>query len=205
MSDIHPGPCPPEGCPPGTEIDCIEVNKVFDFCFNSNTQDVNFPIPSSCGTVPAGSTAEASITSVDCKTHSVTPIANSGGFAHVTIIVTVTVSITITAPDGTTLCTFSGTYSFHETVTLCAPDGVTVTCNSPNGAILLSVIMPDEVRSTVAVCLLIQSMALVKIMVPTYGYCIPSECEVLPFPPFDCPPASLFPPQCVVPPPDVRC
>jgi hypothetical protein len=199
---IVPGPCPPEGCPPPTEIDCIEVNKVYDFCFQTETREnICFAIPSSCGTVPTGSTATATVTSVSCTTQSIAPITGSGGFANVTLLITVTESITITAPDGTTLCTFTGQFFFFKTVTLCAPTGVTIDCTAPATSVGPCVIIAGEVCCTVNICLLIESTALVKILVPTYGFCVPAPCVVSPSPPFACPPSPLFPPQCAVVPP----
>jgi len=199
---VTPGPCPEEGCPPPTEIDCIEVTKVYDFCFQTDTREnICFAIPSSCGHVPPGSTAAGSVTSVSCTTQSITPIANSGGFANVTLLVTVMESITLTAPDGATICTFTGQFFYLKTVTLCAPSGVSITCTAPATAVGPCVIIAGDVCCTVNICLLIESNALVKLLVPTYGFCLPAPCVVSPSPPFSCPPSPLFPPQCVVPPP----
>ena len=199
---VTPGPCPPEGCPPPTAIDCIEVTKVFDFCFQTETRDpVCFDIPASCGEVPAGSTAMGTITTVSCTTQTITPIPHSGGFANVTLLITATGTVTIKAPDGTTLCTFTGMLTFFKTVTLCAPDGVTIGCSAPATSVGPCAIVNGEVCCTVNLCLLIQSTAVVKLLVPTYGYCVPAPCVVLPTPPFTCPPSPLFPPQCTPVPP----
>jgi hypothetical protein len=196
-SPIVPGPCPSTGCPPPTEIVCIEVTKVYDFCFQSESREnICFPIPASCGTVPPGTTATGTVTSVTCSTQSISPIPSQPGFANVTLLITVTESLTLTAPDGTTLCTFSGQFFFLKTVTLCAPTGVSVTCSAPASAVGPCVIIGSEVCCTVNICLLIQSAALVKLLVPSYGFCVPAPCVVAPSPPFPCPPSPLFPPQC---------
>jgi hypothetical protein len=65
------------------------------------------------------------------------------------------------------------------------------------------VIIGGQVCCPVNLCLLIQSTALVKLLVPTYGFCVPAPCVVSPSPPFPCPPSPLYPPQCPVvnPPP----
>ncbi len=202
---VVPGPCPPEGCPPPTEIDCIEVTKVFDFCFQTETlSNECFPIPASCGTVPPGSTVSSKVTSVTCTTMSVTPIPNSGGFANVSLLIVATESITLTSPSGTVLCTFTDTITFFKTVTLCAPDGVHIDCSAPATAVGPCAIVDGAVCCTVNLCLLIQSTAVVKILVPTFGFCVPAPCVVLPTPPFVCPPSPLFPPQCTPVPPTVR-
>lgn len=194
---VSPGPCGSGGCPAPTEIDCIEVTKVYDFCFQSESRDqCNFMIPENCGFIPPGTTAMGTITAVDCSTQAITPISDSGGFANVTLLVTVTVGITLTGPDGSTLCTFSGQFFFFETVTLCAPAGVNVTCTAPATAVGPCAIIGNQVCCPINLCLLIQSVALVKLLVPTYGFCVPAPCVVSPFPPFACPPSPLFPPQC---------
>ena len=201
---VTPGPCGSGGCPAPTEIDCIEVTKVYDFCFQTESRENScFPVPASCGTVPTGSSATGSVSQVECTTQSITPIANSGGFANVTLLVTVTVGLTITAPDGSTLCSFDGQFFFFATVTLCAPEGVSVGCSAPATSVGPCVIIGGQVCCPVNLCLLIQSTALVKLLVPTYGFCVPAPCVVSPSPPFACPPSPLYPPQCPVvnPPP----
>ena len=199
---VVPGPCPPEGCPPPVEIVCIETTKVYDFCFATQTQDmVCIPIPAACGTPPAGTTVTATVSAVDCTVMSITPIPGSGGFANVMLLVQVMLSITLVRPNGTTLCTFTASFSFMRTVTLCAPTGVTIRCEAPATAVGPAVIVGSEVCMTVTLCLLIESVATVKLLVPSYGFCVPAPCVVSPSPPFVCPPSPLFPPQCTVVPP----
>jgi len=201
MADVvAPGSYVDGGCPAPTEIDCISVTKVYDFCFLTETRDgLCFAIPAACGTVPTGSVATGTVTSVTCSTQSITPITGSGGFANVTLLVTVMLSFTIKNPAGTTLCTFSGEFSFFKTVTLCAPTGVSITCEAPATAVGPVVIISGEVCAVVSICLLIESVAMVKLLVPTYGFCVPAPCVVAPSPPFTCPPSPLYPPQCPFP------
>lgn len=200
MADqVSPGPCGTAGCPAPTEIDCIEVTKVYDFCFQNETRENTcFTIPENCGPIPTGSTASGTVSQVDCTTQSITPIKDSGGFANVTLLVTASVALTITGPDGSKLCAFGGQFFFFETVTLCAPTGVSVTCTAPATAVSPCVIIGGQVCCPVNLCLLIQSTALVKILVPTYGFCVPAPCVVAAAPPFSCPPSPLFPPQCPI-------
>jgi hypothetical protein len=196
---VAPGFCGFFNDPAPTEIDCLSVTKVYDFCFQTETRDgLCFAIPAACGTVPTGSVATGSVTSVTCSTQSITPIPNSGGFANATLLVTVVLSFTITA-SGTTICTFSGEFSFFKTVTLCAPTGVSITCEAPATGVGPAVIISGEVCAVVNICLLIESVATVKRLVPTYGFCVPAPCVVAPSPPFSCPPSSLYPPQCPIP------
>ncbi len=200
---VVPGPCHPDcGCPPPTEIDCIEVTKVYDFCFQTDTETQPFSIPASCGTIPVGSTAAATVTSVACTAQTIAPISGSGGFANVTMLIAVTESITITSPSGTAVCTFTGEFWYMKTITLCAPAGTAVTCSAPNTSVTAIVVASaGEVVTTTMICLLTEATALVKLLVPTYGFCVPAPCVVLPTPPLSCPPSPLFPPQCPVPTP----
>jgi hypothetical protein len=198
--EIVPGPYP-ESCPPPTQIDCIEVTKVYDFCFLSQTKSpLLFAIPPTCGVVPSGTTGSATVSSVSCTTVSVVPIGTTG-FANVTILVTVDLNITLTAPDGSTVCTFPGSFNFFETVVLCAPSGTTITCESPSSLISGGTLVNNEVAFIANICVLIESVATVKLLVPTFGFCVPAPCVVAPAPPFACPPTPLYPPQCQFPPP----
>ncbi len=206
MADqVVPGPYP-DGCPPPIVVDCIEVTKVYDFCFSTVTRDnLCFPIPATCGVLPAGTTCTVSVTSVSCSTVSSTPILNASGvptgFANVTLLITVELSISLISPSGVTICTFCGTFSFFQTIVLCAPDGTSITCESPSNAVGSCVIIGSDVCSIVTICLLIESVATVKLLVPTFGFCTPAPCVVAPSPPFACPPSPLYPAQCVFPPP----
>ena len=205
MADqVVPGPCPPTGCPAPTFIDCVQVTKVYDFCFQ--TLDVNhqvFEIPSSCLPLPSGATATGVVSSVTCTAQTITPILTSSGtptgFANVTLFVTATITFTITNSSGATVCTFSGFVTNFTTVVLCAPTGVTVTCQAPSSSVGPCVIMGDDLICPVLICLLIESVATVNLLVPTYGFCTPAPCVVSPTPPFSCPPSQLFPAQCVTP------
>ena len=194
---LGPGPCPPEGCPPPVEVVCVEATKVFDFCFSTLTQDmVRIPVEPCCAAPPAGTAAEVFVEAVDCTVEGVTPVAGSGGFANVLLLIEVTLDIALVRPDGSTLCSFSGGFSFLRTFTLCVPEGASVRCEAPTGSAGSAAVVGQEVRATVSLCLLLESVATVKLLVPSYGYCVPAPCVALPSPPFVCPPSPLFPPAC---------
>lgn len=200
-SSIIPGPCPSAGCPPPTEIVCIETTKVYDFCFQVERRDnVCFALPESCHPA-AGATISCAITSIDCHEISRAPLTTGGGFYNVTFLLTVTATINIFNPGATDpTCTFTASFSFTKTATLCTPDGTDTTCEVPSFACGPCVITPaHQVCCTFVLCVLLESVATVKLLVPAYGFCVPAECvEVSPeFP--ECPPTSLFPPQCTPP------
>ncbi len=203
---IIPGPCPPGGCPPPTEIVCIETSKVYDFCFqNERRENVCFNLPENCSPT-ADATVVCSITNVNCVEAGRVPLTTPG-FFNVTLLITVSATICITNPPAiypTCTCDFPVSFSFTKTVTLCAPDGTVVNCTVPAYGCGPCILTPSrQVCCTFSLCLLVETNATVKLLVPAYGFCVPAECvQVSPeFP--ECPPTDLFPPQCTPPsPPD---
>jgi hypothetical protein len=192
MSDqVTPGPCPTTGCPPPTEIDCIQVTKVYDFCFQADT------IPNVCAPLcmPAETVASITCTVTDCDCDLVgTPVpASTPGFVEATFLITCTVVFTLTSSSGNT-CTTSTTASFIKTVVLCGPAGTAQSCTVVNESCSQPAIIGTTVCTTVSICVIYQSTAYVALLVPTYGFCTPAPCSTAPLLP--CPPSSLFPPQC---------
>jgi len=205
INQIIPGPC--DGpCPEPTEIVCIETLKVYDFCFQSDSvENACFPIPAACTPpVPGTVTIECAISSVTSRVINRVPLPTPAptGFARVTIEITVTLSFTLRNADGTVRCTFTAAFPFVKNVALCAPTGtevvVEVVASRCGPCFLLT---GTQVCCEIDLCILIQSRAVVKLLVPAYGFCTPAECVELPKPPLVCPPERLFPRQCILPPP----
>lgn len=205
---IGPGPCPPQGCPPPTQIDCISVTKVYDSCFQTETfNQVCADVPPSCKKIAAtpGTTVSCSVVT-SSATCTVVGLISTGvdDFANATFAVSIPISVTLTSPTGLT-CSFTFPVNFLKTVTLCAPEGTDQVCTIASvscGPCFIALTETDEdekeeaqVCCQVVVCLVLQSTALVQLLVPTYGFCTPAPCSVIGLPP--CPPP--FPPQC--PPP----
>jgi len=192
--EVVPGPCPPTGCPPPTEIVCIQVEKVYDFCFQNEDREACFTLPVTCvPPAPAGSTATCTITSVTCTPGTPVPVPGQPGFVTVGIVFVVAVSITVLNPDGTTRCTFTQNFTFVKTVVLYAPAGTTIQCEVPDFSCGPCAVADTQVCCTLHLCILVQSKALVKLLVPAYGFCVPAQCVVAPKIP--CPPG--YPPQFV--------
>jgi hypothetical protein len=211
---VVPGPCGDCGCPPPSEIDCIEVTKVYDSCyqtetFNSLCSDVphepwgSEPHWCNCRKIAQkpGTVATCAVTATNCSFVSSTP-TGVDDFAAFTFAVTVTLEITLTAQSGAT-CSYTVPVNFLKTVTLCAPTGVSPTCNVSGvacGPCALVVSNPDrcdddsptQVCCQLTVCLVLQTVATVQLLVPSYGFCVPAPCSVLPIGP--CPPS--FPANC---------
>lgn len=181
-----------------TEVVCIETFKVYDFCFQADSREQCFDVTGCPGfPFPPGSTAECEIVGTPtCVEISRTP-PDATGRSNITFAVSATICITIVS-DCEILCQLTKTISFTKTVVLCAPEGTFTDCAVVNSA-CQCVLIGEQVCCSVDVCTVIQSRAVVKLLVPSFGFCIPKECEeVSPAPPVVCPP-ELFPPQC--PPP----
>lgn len=201
---VVPGPCQKHGCPPPTEIVCIETLKVYDFCFqNDSIENACFPIPASCSPpVPANVKIRCSVAGVTSSVLSVSPLSPPApkGFVRVTIQITVNLTFKLLNNDGTTRCIFGASFPFMKTVALCAPKGTDViveVATSRCGPCF--VLNGNQVCCEVDICMLIQSRAVVKLLIPAYGFCTPAECVELPKAPMPCPPIHLFPAQCTAP------
>jgi len=181
------------------EVVCIEVKKVYDFCYKPQEKEITISIPAHDGhpPEPVGTTVKScEVIASACQ--EIARQKRPDGLFNVTILLTVTIAITLLHPDGTE---FSFTHSLGqvETIVLYAPDGTEIQCEAV-GANCHCIILPDlsSVFCTVNICKIIQAKAQVKLLIPSYGFCYPALCEqVPPPPPPPCPP-ELFPPQLVL-------
>ena len=197
QDQVIPGPCDPTyGCPDPTEIVCIETVKVYDFCFQvERRENVCFRLPHACAGARSTDQVECQIHGVECRELSRSPDLENPGFADVTLLVTVTLEFKIVRND-TLVCRFEDSFSFLKTVLLCAPEGTVVQCESTGSRCGPCAVVNGQVCCEVDLCLLIQSKAWVKLLVPSYGFCVPAPCVAVPKPPLVCPPENLFPQQC---------
>lgn len=183
--ELVPGPCPDAGCPAPSQIDCLEVTRVYDFCYDNDVHDsVFFDVPAACGPIPEGSTAAVTVTAVEPSVRQVAAIPAAQGFANATLLVRVRLGIAIAAPDGRLHARLVGEFHYTRTVTLCAPPGATVRCSAPQSVAGPAAVVGRELCTRVSIALLFESSARVKLLVPTYGPCPPAPCVVLADPPF---------------------
>lgn len=184
--------------PQPTRTECIEVLKVYDFCFQSERRDNVCTPLGTCMPTP-GATVTCTITAVDCVEVGRT-VPDASGRANVTLAVTVTYNLEVFAPGATTPeCTFTDLiFAFTKEIRLCAPTtpfATTIMCSVPSFACSCLILGPN-ICCTFDLCIVVQSVAPVKLLVPTFGFCVPAVCEaVSPTPPIVCPP-QLFPAQC---------
>lgn len=197
---VSPGVCPPEGCPPPTEIDCIVVDKVYDSCFQVDDRTRSTIVTTGAlaewptGVFTVGQVVACVLTAgaeISCTEISRVPAGD--GFVTVTILVSV--PVTLTNPNAADE-TVDRTFTFTKTATLCCPTGVEPDCSEStllfcNCVITQVNVGSVEVTCDFQVCLVIKCILTVQLLVPSYGFCVPAPCITLPG---VCPPTP--PPQC---------
>jgi hypothetical protein len=211
---ITPGKCPPSTptgggplvCPDFTEKDCIEVFKVYDQCATEELLGSSVPASTLCPgvVIPPGSTITCTVVpgSATCFFIGFGPF-NPPFFRPVFVQNQVQVSVTVINPAGVIICgptpiTLQGVVE----ALLWAPTGVSVQCSILNVGPCTCQFTTDPatgaqlISCRVKVCKEIQIKALVKLLVPSYGFCELGPCIPVPQPEFPCPsPSPLFPPQ----------
>lgn len=193
VTQVTPGECPPEGCPPPTRIECIVVDKVYDSCFQLESFTRDFEIGStdfSFNNFFVGQNVPCELDDITCQVLNRVPV--NGGFMTLTILVTIT--LRLTNPNNP-LQSVLRTFTFIKTVTLCCPDGVDPDCSESTIFCTCAISEVDTSEITVTcniqVCLVIKCILTVQLLVPSYGFCVPAPCITLPG---VCPPAP--PAQC---------
>lgn len=207
---IVPGPIRGE-VPDPTEIVCIEARKVFDFCFQEDLIERCFFLPQN----NVEEILDCEIEQVKCREiRDREPVPGQEGLFLVTLSIQIRLRIGARRANGDEVDFFRD-ITFAKRVVLCAPEGTDVTCdvNGTCVCVLQEAIDPDETEGetsvnqqvnqngaelccTVQLCVVVQSTADVKLLVPAFGFCAPAECRVAPA--FGgCPPVP--PPQCIPP------
>ncbi|MBC7346040.1 MAG: hypothetical protein H5U00_01115 [Clostridia bacterium] len=205
MGEIQPGKCPvvlgePQ-CPPPTQIDCVEVLKVYDQCIKEEIIFREVPVPVGCIIDPTDTiVCEVVFPDTTCSIFSFgTPDPNN--FRSIVIKQTVTIRIRVfdAAGNEKPLCAVTdGPFQQFQDVFLFAPEGTFGQCRIVSARCECTVITVDLLPTyfcKIKICKEIQVKALVKLLVPSYGFCQPGPCVVTPQEEFPCPPEDLFPPQ----------
>ncbi|HBQ28911.1 hypothetical protein HY02_08970 [Peptococcaceae bacterium SCADC1_2_3] len=206
---IKPGKCPfvngEPNCPPYTEKDCIEVLKVYDQCAAEELLggSILAPVP-----IPPGSTCTCSVV----PGSAVCFFAGFGDFnppyyRPVKVVNRVSITGEIRDVNGNLVTTYTTTLQALTQAFMWAPLGTLVQCQILDvgdcecGVVTDPVTGDQLIWSQVKVCKEIQVKALVKLLVPSYGFCELDPCNPPPQP-FVCPPDEpLYPPQrCQSPP-----
>jgi hypothetical protein len=213
-SFMHADSVPVPGCElRDLVVDCIEVLKVYDQCVKEDVLPQQIALPGTCpNPLPPGATVDCALVfgieaatglpETRCEVINVGP-PDVEGFADVTVRQRLVFDITIFDAFGNVLCgpTRIGPEFFFNTVLLFAPEGTFGQCRILSTLCHCEIIPdPDNpglnvLLCTKKICKEIQIKALVKLCVPTYGFCVPAPCVTRPQPEFPCPPENIFPPQ----------
>lgn len=199
-NQVSPGVCPPEGCPPPTEIDCIVVDKVYDSCFQVEDRTRITTVTTGTGnqwptgTFTVGQIVPTALTTgaqISCTLLSRVPATD--GFATVTMLISI--PLTLTNPNAAAETT-NRVVNFTRSATLCLPTGVVPDCSESTLLSVSSVITQVNTESVEVTidfqcCMVLRSILTVQLLVPSYGFCDPAPCVILPT---VCPPST--PPQC---------
>lgn len=202
VSQISPGTCPPEGCPPPTRIECIVVDKVYDSCFQlhdvSRDTSISTSTDFTTGPFAVGDVINCSLTtgaSISCT--EVSRVSAGDGFFTITILVAV--PVTLTNPNNRNE-TVERIFTFTKTATLCCPEGVSPDC-SESTLIFCSCVVTNvtggyapniTITCTLQVCVVIKCILSVQLLVPSFGFCVPAPCVTLPGVCPPTPPAQCF-------------
>lgn len=201
--EIQPGLCPinpttglPE-CPPPDRIECIVVDKVYDSCFQVDNRSRTITSTVLLAGLAVGDVVNCALTpgeSISCEEVSRVPVGD--GLFKVTLVVTV--PVTITNPNNIAQIDVAD-FVFTKTVILCAPEPVQVTCSESAvigcGCVVTATVGTPVTAVTITcdiqICVVIKSILRVQLLVPSYGFCIPTPCEPIGV----CP--TLPPAQCL--------
>lgn len=181
---IRPGPVRGGACPPPSEIVVIDARKVFDFCFQEETLERLFMVP---GLGAGAAVVDCQITDVTCgEIMDREPLPDQDGLALVSIRIVLELTITIRPSPNSNPITVRRTIVFPKRVVLCAPTGTDVICDVQGTCICTVQPTPQNqpaepnVACTIQLCIVVQSSADVKMLVPSFGLVVPQECRVAP-------------------------
>ncbi len=174
-------------------IECLKVLKVYDFCFRNVHKVECFDVD-----IPEGTTEiRCRIIDLTCEEVPAMRRQIGGGLARVVIRKRFRLRLGFFDQYGNSLGTVDTEQrTLTETLVLCAPPGTEVQCEITDFSCGDCEIVDGTVCCQVDICQLIEVKAWVKVLVPIKGFCEPVECPTA-FPKeFECPPPTLFPPQC---------
>lgn len=181
-----PAPYPPDQRPSPSEIVCVHVDKVYDFCVEQDTGITN------CVTLPPVIPASADVfagvvDSVICTTG---PPVATGVDAISSLMVTVTITYTLflATPTGAVF-SLTNTFDFTKTVLVCAPVGTFQECEAsavffaPPPCHIVVSRFAVQVCCAFNICLIVESLAPVTSLLPSFGFCTPARCQTGGIPP----------------------
>lgn len=168
-----------------TERVCIQVNKVYDSCLQQETlPDVSIPLTGLQGTAPYTFTAMRNAgSSGNIQNLIVTRLTDRPNFARVQADVIIPMQINYTDSLGTEYTT-TGSITIRKDVVLYVPDDsiIPFTVEAVVGAISVSGTITGSdgtftLVADVCVSVILKIVAMVELLVPSFGFCEIPPCE----------------------------
>lgn len=207
MSDpVQPGRCPVRDgapvCPPATEIDCIEVMKVYDQCIKEEVIFHQEEVPGDTALAPTDTIqCEVVFPGTTCDIFTFGP-PDEFNFRNIVVRQNVTIKIRVFDACGVEKRQYAVTsapITQFQDVFLYAPDGTEGQCSIVSALCEQCTIVTEGGMQyffcKIRLCKEIVVKATVKLLLPNYGFCQPVVCSSAPQPGFPCPPPNLFPPK----------
>ena len=191
MWQIQPGPCQMAGyrsnCPAAGEMDCVEVLKVYDQCLKEEVISREFSVPGGGEVAPTDSIA-CEIISPDSNCEIIKFSApDQNNLRQITIRLTLAVKIRVFTADGQekTKCAVNGEpFQVIREVVLFAPDGTFGQCRLAAANCKCDLIPAGTGQAylcKILFCAELKVKAPVSLLMPAYGFCVPTPCEPAPF------------------------
>lgn len=161
------------------EVICIEVNKVFDFCFQEEHIERTFNVPKD---VPSDVV-------VECKILEDEIVCREVGERHrvdhkhdrelVCLAIEVPVRLTLVDKHNPNfvISVLRERVVFLKQAVLCAPRGTNVECEVTGNCCCFFDKHSKQISCVFDFCVLLKTVALVRVLVPTLGMCVPKHCE----------------------------
>ncbi len=205
---LIPGKCPSvdgvPNCPPFSEQDCIEVFKIYDHCAGEDLLGKCLLACSMCTeTLPADAVITCTVVEDSARCfHIGYGSFNPPFYRPILVHNQVNVQITIKDTEDNILCRpFTTKLEGIFQTQMWAPEGTLVQCSVVDVGVSSCEIANDPISGAqliccqASICREIQVKALVRLLVPSYGFCEMDTCTPVPQP-SPCPPENTpFPPQ----------
>ncbi|MGE5673711.1 MAG: hypothetical protein ACM3XM_07465 [Mycobacterium leprae] len=168
------------------DVVCIEAKKVFDFCFQEHHVEREFPdlVPHDLKHVRVECEIEES--EILCReVGKRRPVEGKPGKFIVCVAVEVPIRIKVIDEYDERICrTIHQKVVFLKQAVLCAPEGTDVECQVTGNCCCFFDRHHHIVTCAFDFCVVLETKAKVKLLVPSMGLCLPAQCKSVPA----CPP-----------------
>lgn len=173
QQEIRPGPIRQQSDLPAKpeEIVCVEVEKVFDYCFQEEVCTRTMPLFGLPETAQV--TCTLNTEAATCRVVG-EPKYTDGGMANVTLRITVPATVQAPNQAPTTI-----NFICFKSIQLNMPAGTNVACEVTGSAFchLLDTNgdnLSDELFCQAAIVVVVETKARVKLLIPSFGFCAPA-------------------------------